>query len=49
MLLGTGCASSSKKGTASVEVDEKERVSTLPWNTPQKWESGTGLGTGVNY
>lgn len=34
-LLG-GCASSEKK--------DEDRVSTIPWNRPEKWESQGGLG-----
>lgn len=45
VLLGLGgCASTQK------EDSEKERVSTLPWNTPAKWERSAPLGSaGVNY
>ncbi len=47
-LMGMGCSSAPKKEPVD-EVDEKERVSTLPWNTPQKWEKGTGMGAGTTY
>jgi hypothetical protein len=35
-LLG-GCASGDKK-------EDPDRVSTIPWNRPEKWESQGGLG-----
>jgi hypothetical protein len=41
-LLGlTGCASTDQQ-------TKEEKVSELPWNTPQKWEGGgAGMGGGA--
>jgi len=43
LLLGlSGCATTPKTES------EEEKVSTLPWNTPQKWERSAPLG-GAGY
>jgi hypothetical protein len=39
LFLG-GCASTPK------DEPEKTNISTLPWNTPSKWERSTPLGGG---
>jgi len=37
-------------GCASTSAEKEEKVSTLPWNTPEKWErSGPAAGGGVGY
>jgi uncharacterized protein YceK len=43
-LLFSGCASAEKK-----QDGEDDRVSTLPWNRPEKWEKSVNMGGGVNY
>lgn len=40
-LFVGGCASTPKGET------EQQKVSTLPWNTPAKWERSTPLGGGA--
>ena len=45
LCLG-GCGT--PNGTEKVESDET-KVSTIPWNKPQKWEGKSGLGGGVGY
>jgi hypothetical protein len=40
-LFLAGCASTPK------DEGEKQRVSTLPWNTPAKWERSAPLGGGA--
>ncbi|NUN94232.1 MAG: hypothetical protein HUU04_10705 [Verrucomicrobiae bacterium] len=43
-LVFGGCASTPKEDSA------KEPVSSLPWNTPAKWERSMPLGgTGIGY
>ena len=37
------CASSSKK---PAEDEDKDKVSTLPWSQPEKWEKGNPMGGG---
>ncbi len=48
VMLATGCVFLA--GCASTPKNEEEEpVSTLPWNTPQKWEKSAPLGGGVGY
>lgn len=51
MIVSAVVVLSGFSGCASTEsAEEKEnRVSTLPWNTPQKWERSANIGGGVNY
>jgi hypothetical protein len=37
-LCGTGCASDDEK-------KDPDRISTIPWNRPEKWESQGPLGS----
>jgi uncharacterized protein YceK len=41
-LSGCGAGSSPK---SSVTTYDNQRVSTIPWNKPQKWEGSGALGT----
>jgi hypothetical protein len=41
--LLTGCAGSPDK-KSSYTTQDGERVSTIPWNRPQKWEGSGQLG-----
>lgn len=38
-----GCATTPK------DEEEGDKVSTLPWNTPQKWEKSAPLGGAASY
>ncbi len=35
-------------GCASTEQEDPNRVSTIPWNRPEKWEGGGPLGSMMN-
>lgn len=45
-LCTGGCATTTE--TASADEDQ-EKVSTIPWNKPQKWENRSVGSTGVGY
>ena len=43
-LLLLAIAASLLQGCASTESEDPDRVSTIPWNRPEKWEGQGPLG-----
>ena len=44
-----GCASTSETASENSGDPGEEKVSTIPWNKPQKWEHHSLGTTGVGY
>lgn len=48
-VMFTGCSSAPKKEESAKEDADGEKVSTLPWNKPEKWEKTGNIGGGAGY